>query len=174
MVWTAPDITLVDEQFTADEQTTLTEFLDAHRDYLLHKCAGLTGEQLIQQSVPPSNLSLLGIVRHMTEVERTWFRRRFAGDADLPRNYKRADNEDADIEEATAAGAEADYARYVAERKLCDEAIAGHSLEETFVHVKYGAMALRWTLQHMICEYAQHNGHADLLRECVDGRREAP
>ncbi|HEX4721576.1 MAG TPA: DUF664 domain-containing protein [Pseudonocardiaceae bacterium] len=60
MVWTAPDITLVDEQVNADERTTLTEFLDAHRNYLLHKCAGLTGEQLARQSVPPSTLSLLG------------------------------------------------------------------------------------------------------------------
>jgi len=167
MVWTAPEITRVEEKLTADERTTLAEFLDFNRDTLLHKCAGLTGEQLARRSVPPSNLSLLGLIRHMTEVERNWFRRRFGGEADLPRLYRGTD--DADFEQADAENAEADYNALIEERRLCTAAVAGLSLDDTFVHPRWGEMSLRWMYQHMISEYAQHNGHADLLRECVDG-----
>ncbi|HEY0803853.1 MAG TPA: DUF664 domain-containing protein, partial [Pseudonocardiaceae bacterium] len=143
MVWRAPIITRVDEEFAADERTTLDGLLDYNRDTLLHKCAGLTGEQLARQSVPPSNLSLLGLLRHMTEVERGWFRRRFAR-TDLPHVYVRQDNQDADFEEATGEHAERDYQALVRERALCKEAVAGVSLDDTFTHPKYGDMSLRW------------------------------
>ena len=75
MSWTAPAVTRIDEPFTGPERGILEGFLDWHRSTLLWKCAGLTGEQLALASVPPSNLSLLGIVRHMADVERAWFRR---------------------------------------------------------------------------------------------------
>jgi hypothetical protein len=71
--WTAPDVTRIDEPFTGPERGILDGFLDWHRSTLLWKCAGLTGEQLALASVPPSNLSLLGIVRHMADIERAWF-----------------------------------------------------------------------------------------------------
>ena len=171
MVWTAPDITRVDEEFAADERTTLDGLLDYNRATLLHKCAGLTGEQLARQSVPPSNLSLLGLIRHMTEVERGWFRRRFAG-TELPFVYVRQDNQDVDFDEAAAEHAEENYDALVQEQSLARAAVAGASLDDTITHAKYGAMSLRWIYQHMISEYAQHNGHADLLRECVDGVKE--
>ena len=168
MVWTAPDIKPVDEPFISDERTMLAAFLDAHRDYLLEKCAGLTGEQLARRPVSPSNLSLLGLVRHMSEVERSWFRRRFLG-SDLPMLYVREDNEDADFTDLDPEQAEADYATLLRERDLAREAVAKASLDDTFVHTRWGEMSLRWTYHHLICEYAQHNGHADLLREAIDG-----
>ena len=77
--WTAPDVTRIDEPFTGSERGILDGFLDWHRSTLLWKCAGLTGEQLALAPVPPSNLSLLGIVRHMADMERAWFRIRFRG-----------------------------------------------------------------------------------------------
>ncbi|HYS35323.1 MAG TPA: DinB family protein [Pseudonocardiaceae bacterium] len=168
MVWTAPDIKPIDEPFIADEQTMLAAFLDVHRDYLLQKCAGLTGEQLARQSVPPSNLSLLGLIRHMAEVERAWFRRRVQG-SDLPWLYVRDDNEDADFTDVDPDQAEADYATLLRERDLATEVVANASLDDTFVHSRRGDLSLRWLYHHMICEYAQHNGHADLIREAIDG-----
>jgi uncharacterized damage-inducible protein DinB len=168
MIWTAPDIKPVDEPFISDERTMLVAFLDGHRDYLLQKCAGLTGEQLARRSVSPSNLSLLGLIRHMAEVERSWFRRRVQG-SDLPMLYSRPDNDDADFTELDPEQAETEYATLLRERDLAREAVAEVALDETFVHTRWGEMSLRWVFHHMICEYAQHNGHADLIREAIDG-----
>ena len=104
--WTGPDVTRIEEPFTGPERGILDGFLDWHRATLLWKCAGLAGEQLALASVPPSNLSLLGIVRHMADVERAWFRIRFRNEP-LPRLY---DYEDAAFEHADPARAEADFA----------------------------------------------------------------
>ncbi len=170
MTWTAPDINRVDEHFVADERTTLEEFLDWYRATLLHKCAGLTAEQLAQRAVPPSNLSLLGLIRHMTDVERGWFRIRFGGQ-EVPRLFDR-DGQDPDFDDATPAAAQADYAAFVSELELCRAAAAGHDLGETFLHTRVGKqVSLRWVYVHMIEEYARHAGHADLLRECLDGSK---
>jgi uncharacterized damage-inducible protein DinB len=168
MVWTAPDIELPDEPTVADERTMLTAFLNAHRDYLLHKCAGLTGEQLALRAVPPSTMSLLGLLRHMAEVERSWFRRRLAG-ADMPWLYVKENDNDADFNDLDPATAEEAYACLMRERELADKVVADRNLDDTFVHTRWGEMSLRWVYHHMICEYAAHNGHADLLRECIDG-----
>ena len=100
--WTAPDVTRIDEPFTGPERGILDGFPDWHRSTLLWKCAGLTGEHLALASVPPSNLSLLGIVRHMADMERAWFRIRFRGEP-LPRLY---DHEDAAFTRADPARAE--------------------------------------------------------------------
>jgi uncharacterized damage-inducible protein DinB len=133
------------------------------------KCAGLSAEQLAEQAVPPSNLSLLGLLRHMTEVERGWFRRRF-GRADVGVPYSSEERPDADFEEAAPVGAEAEYAAFVSELDLARAAAAGHDLTETFIHSRSGSeMSLRWVYVHMIEEYARHCGHADLLRERIDG-----
>jgi uncharacterized damage-inducible protein DinB len=170
MPWIAPEVKRVDEPFVGDELSMLTGWLEWQRGTLLHKCAGLTGEQLAQWAVPPSNMSLLGLVRHMTEVERAWFRNRFRGE-DLPYRYWRDDAPDADFEEVDAARAEGDYEGLTAEWEACREAVAGASLDDTFVG-RRGATAtlsLRWAYIHMIEEYARHNGHADLLRERIDG-----
>jgi uncharacterized damage-inducible protein DinB len=143
----------------------LQAFLDWYRLTLLHKCAGLTGAQLAERSVPPSSLSLLGLVRHMTKVERAWFRQRFAGE---PVTSPFGDEADADFDRLDPARAAADYARLTEEIKLADAAVANASLDDTFVH-RGEVMSLRLIYLHMIEEYARHMGHADLLRERIDG-----
>jgi uncharacterized damage-inducible protein DinB len=163
--WIAPDVARVDEPFTGPERGILEGFLDWYRGTLLWKCAGLTGEQLAVASVPPSNLSLLGIVRHMADMERAWFRIRFRGEP-LPRLY---DYEDAAFEHADPARAQADFAAFAEECDLARQAVAGASLEEEFTGGRGRTLSLRWVYAHMIEEYARHNGHADLLRQRIDG-----
>jgi uncharacterized damage-inducible protein DinB len=158
----------VSEPFVADERTMLDSWLDWHRSTLVWKCAGLTGDQLVERAVPPSNLSLLGLVRHMAEVERSWFRSRFAGEP-VHRIFTREDAPDADFEETDPAWAEQDFARLAEEQQASRLAVAGASLDDTFEHPRYHTMSLRWIYVHMIEEYARHNGHADLLRERIDG-----
>ncbi|HEY5987993.1 MAG TPA: DinB family protein [Streptosporangiaceae bacterium] len=169
MNWIAPEVTRISEPLVADERTMLEGWLDWHRATLLWKCAGLPGEQLARRAVPPSNLSLLGLVRHMAEVERSWFRRRF-GREQVSFLYSSDDSPDADFDDVTPESAEADFAAYGREVELARAAAAGHSLEETFFHPRRAAeMGLRWVFVHMIEEYARHNGHADLIRERIDG-----
>ena len=166
--WVAPGVVRVEEPFAAGERATLEGFLEWHRATLLFKCAGLTGEQLALRAVPPSNLSLLGLVRHMADVERSWFRRYFRGEP-LAQVYAREDCPDAAFEEARAGGVEADFAAFARECDLAREAVAGVPLDRQFTYKQYGPYALRWVFNHMIEEYARHNGHADLLRQCIDG-----
>jgi uncharacterized damage-inducible protein DinB len=170
MTWTAPEVTLPDGPLTGDERPMLEGYLASHRAYLRHKCAGLTGEQLAQRSVPPSNLSMLGLVRHMAKVERRWFRERIAAQ-ELEPMYDPALGIDADFEDLDPAHAQADYERLVEECRLADEALAAASYDDTITS-RFGEMSVRAVVVHMIEEYAQHNGHADLLRECVDGATE--
>ena len=145
----------------------LQAFLDWHRATLLYKCAGLTGEELARRPVPPSGLSLLGLVRHLTKVERVWFRQRFAGE---PVALPFADGPEAEFGGTDPARAAADYARLTEEFKLADAAVANASLDDTFTHEKSGeVMSLRLIYLHMIEEYARHLGHADMLREQIDG-----
>jgi uncharacterized damage-inducible protein DinB len=165
VTWIAPEITRIDEPFTGPERGILDGFLDWHRTTLLWKCAGLTAGQLALRSAPPSNLSLLGLVRHMAHVERGWFRIRFRGEP-VPRLYP---DPDAAFEEADPAGAEADFAAFAEECELARKAAVGASLEEEFTFGDRGPYSLRWVYNHMIEEYARHNGHADLLRERIDG-----
>jgi uncharacterized damage-inducible protein DinB len=165
MTWIAPEVTRVDEPLTGPERGILDGFLDWHRSTLLWKCAGLSGEVLALQAVQPSNLSLLGIVRHMADVERAWFRIRFRGD-DLPRLF---DYQDAAFEHADPDGAEADFAAFADECDLARKSVAEASLDDEFTMDGRGTFSLRWVYTHMIEEYARHNGHADLLRERIDG-----
>jgi uncharacterized damage-inducible protein DinB len=169
MTWTAPQITRADPPPTGDERTQLEAWLDFHRDTLLTKCAGLTVEQLKRRSVEPSNLSLLGLVRHMAKVERAWFRLRFAGEP-LDLLYCSESNPDGDFDDIADADAARDFEVFTREVESARAAAAGHSLDETFVHPRLQVeMDLRWVYLHMIEEYARHNGHADLLRERIDG-----
>jgi uncharacterized damage-inducible protein DinB len=165
VAWKAPDVERPEGPLTGPERPMLQAFLDWYRATLLYKCAGLTGEQLAERAVPPSDLSLLGLVRHMTKVERAWFRQRFAGEqVDSPFG----DEPGADFERTDPARAAADYARLTEEFKLADMAVAHSSLDEEFVH-DGETMSLRLIYLHMIEEYARHMGHADLLRERIDG-----
>jgi hypothetical protein len=166
--WTAPEAHRVSEPHTGDERVMLQGWLDYHRQTLLLKCTGLTAEQLKLASVEPSKLTLLGLVRHMAEVERWWFRTKAAQDAEAGDLYCTDDNPDGDFDDVAGADPEADFATFHTEVRLADEAVAGLPLEHEFTG-KRGPISLRWVYTHMIEEYARHNGHADLIRERVDG-----
>lgn len=150
----------------ADERTMLDAWLDRHRETLLWKCEGLSAEQLRQRSAPPSSLSLLGLVRHMAEVERGWFAG-FAG-ADATPIYETETDEDAAFNDVDTADVEADLATFRIEVAAARRHVEGRSLDD--VSLMHGReFGLRWILVHMVEEYARHNGHADLLRERIDG-----
>lgn len=169
MTWTAPKPpALADGPLVGDDRPILEGFLAWERSTLLNICAGLTGEQLAQRSIPSSSLSLLGLVRHLAKVERTWFRQRAGGELIGPM-YDPAKGKDTDFDDLDPAQAEADFATYEEECRLADAAAAGLAFDDTFMHdgERY---SLRLVYVHMIAEYGRHNGHADLLRELVDGR----
>jgi len=148
----------------------LEAWLDFHRQTLVGKCEGLTPEQLRQRAVPPSGLSLLGLVRHMAEVERGWFRRR-VNHEDIDFQFSSEADPDGEFDHVETADAEHDFAAYLAEINAARRAAAGHDLDETFYHTHRKVdMSVRWVYFHMIEEYARHNGHADLLRERIDGK----
>jgi uncharacterized damage-inducible protein DinB len=150
----------------------LQGWLDFHRQTLLRKCSGLDGAALARASCPPSGLSLLGLVRHMTEVERNWLRR--AWQHDLGWVYCTDEDPDGDFDRIDPTRAAADVAAFEAEVAACQGSLAGHRLDEevAFPHPRDGShrtFSVRWIYLHMIEEYARHNGHADLLREQIDG-----
>ncbi|WP_211770513.1 DinB family protein [Kutzneria sp. CA-103260] len=152
-----------------DERATLRAFLDFHRATLALKCADLTDDQLRRQASPPSTLSLLGLVRHMTEVERTWFRKVINGEeiglvhSDSGDYQVAYDASTATREEAFAAWeTEVEQARRIE--------LEAESLDVKGYQPRWEEwVSLRLVMHHMIHEYARHNGHADLLREAVDG-----
>jgi uncharacterized damage-inducible protein DinB len=145
----------------------LRDWLDWHRATLLRKCEGLDATRLAKRAVPPSNLSLLGLVRHMSDTERGWVRQTYRAER-IPDLYYRSDAPDADFEEADAASAEEDFERYRAECHAVDAALEGAELDDTFIFAEQ-AISVRWMWQHLVEEYARHNGHADLIREAIDG-----
>jgi uncharacterized damage-inducible protein DinB len=166
MTWTAPEVTRPEGSLIAPERELLAGYLDFYRTTLLHKCAGLTASQLAARPSPPSNLSLLGLIRHLTKVERIWFRIHFAGTAEplfAPELGK-----DADFELIDPARAQAEYEGLIAEWELSDKTAAGRSLDEQFTF-SGEVSSLRMIYIHLIGEYARHCGHADLLREQLDG-----
>ena len=158
----------VTPSFEVGERETLTAFLEFQRATLARKCDGLTDSQLREGAVPPSRLSLLGIVRHMAEVERNWFRPVLGGEPMATIFGPDMDWEAAFRDVATADVAEA-FRLWQAE---CEHArtlvAAAPSLDVRGFRLR-GWVSLRWVLTHMIEEYARHNGHADLLRERLDG-----
>ena len=166
--WTVPPVARPGEPVTAGERETLDGLLDWHRATFWWKCAGLTGAQLALRPVPPSSLSLLGLARHLTDTERAWFRRRVGGLA-LPDVYTRPDRPEAAFGDTDPPEAEADMARLAGEWELCRRAVAGVPLDSTFEHERWGTLSVRWVYGHMIAEYARHLGHADLIRESIDG-----
>ncbi|TVZ04966.1 DinB family protein [Trebonia kvetii] len=170
MAWTAPDIERSEhypERRNEPELEMLRDWLDWHRATLLRKCAGLDAAQLATRAVPPSNLSLLGLVRHMSDTERGWVRQTYRAEQ-APDLYYRADAPDADFAEADPAAAEEDFERYLAECRAVDAALEGAELDETFT-LGEKTISVRWMWQHLVEEYARHNGHADLIREVIDG-----
>lgn len=156
------------------EKATYVEYLDNYRLTIELKCEDLDAEQLARRSVPPSTLSLLGLVRHLAQVENHWFQRVLQGRADGPRLYKRDDDRDWDFTGAVAdpvvvEEAFATWKREIASAQEWLEALEDAALSAQ-VTVHDGSVAVRDVLVHVIEEYARHAGHADLLRECIDGR----
>jgi uncharacterized damage-inducible protein DinB len=166
----ADDPREVDVDLTGDERSVLNEFIRFQRTTFELKCAGLTAEQLATRSVEPSTMSLLGLLRHLADVERHWFQRRLA-QQNPPSIYET--DEDAD---AAFTGAIADdgvvaeaWAHWRAETAASDRIVAEYPLDT--VRDSHGRpISLRAMLVHVVEEYARHNGHADLLRERIDGR----
>lgn len=151
-----------------DERATLIGFLEFHRQTLVWKCAGLSLAQLRTRAVQPSTMSLLGIVLHLADVERSWFQRRLANADVAPLFWSDADP-DGDFEAADRLDADEAFAAWHRECDRSREILAGvGSLDDTF-HSREETPSVRWLLSHMIEEYARHNGHADLLRERLDG-----
>ncbi|MFD7868220.1 DinB family protein [Streptomyces sp. NPDC059783] len=171
MTWRAPAVertVQLRDLGVLSERGTLEGWLTWHRETLLVKCAGLDGEQLARTAVEPSALTLLGLVRHMAEIERWWFRRSFAGE-DVGEIFTGPSDGDEGFEGVRGDRAEHDVAAFRAEIRTCDARVAGRSLDETFPSVAGATFSLRWVYVLMIQEYARHNGHADLLRERTDG-----
>ncbi|MGW2599569.1 DinB family protein [Streptomyces klenkii] len=153
----------------ADERTALESWLDFHRATLALKCAGLDEAQLREASAPPSPMNLMGLVRHMAEVERHWFRRCLAREEAGPIYYS-DEAPDRDMEVTEADGWEEAHATWQAEIAAAREAARGRSLDDRgFSSHHNKEFDLRWIYIHMIEEYARHNGHADLIRERIDG-----
>jgi len=168
--WTAPAVDRAEPDRVCGERASLEQWLDYHRATLLMKCAGLTADQLKRRAVPPSRLSLLGLVRHMTEVERWWFRMHAAWqDHAMPYD---PDAVGLDFEDIEGADAAANLDAYRGECEQARAAVAGLPLDAEVPsrgdHPDR-VRDIRWIFVHMIEEYARHNGHADLLREQIDG-----
>lgn len=153
------------------EKDVLAEYLDRYRMTLELKCSGLSPEQLATRSVPPSTMSLLGLIRQLTRVEHSWTRRTLEGHQELPRLYRTEEDPDLDFHQAVAdddvvADAwatwrnEVTHAQQVYETLDLDKPVTVHGKD----------VETRDIIVHLIEEYARHVGHADLLRECIDGR----
>jgi uncharacterized damage-inducible protein DinB len=154
------------------EKAILSQYLDHYRMTLELKCDGLDAEQLARRAVPPSTLSLLGLLRHLANVEHHWFRRALGGETDLPRLYRVDVERDFDFDGAVSDDA------VVAEawRSWRNEVAHGQAylegIDDLGATVSYRGeeVEVRDIIVHLIEEYARHVGHADLLRECIDGR----
>ena len=172
-MWTAPEDDPRTYGNPVGEKATYQEYLDNYRLTIEMKCDGLDAEQLARRSVPPSTLSLLGLVRHLAQVENHWFQRVLQGRTDAPRLYKREDEPDWDFAGATPTPPSS-RTPLPPGRPRSPRPTSGSrpSRRPTW------AARCRWTmapslpgrLVHVIEEYARHAGHADLLRECLDGR----
>lgn len=152
---------------TGDERTMLTNWLEWHRATLAVKCAGLTDEQLRLRSAEPSAMSLLGLVRHMAHVERVWFRVVLDGEA-LPKLWDKDRDNDADFKEVDTASVKEAFDVWQEEIERARAISAAKPLDAVGDR-KGRECTHRYILVHMIEEYARHNGHADLLRERIDG-----
>ncbi len=173
-MWTTPEDDLRTYGNPVGEKATYREYLSNYRLTITMKCDGLDADQLSRRSVPPSALSLLGLVRHLAQMENHWFQRVLQGRTDAPRLYKREDDSDWDFRGASADSETVDeaFATWKAEMGKADQWL--DALEEADLDREIpfddGTVAVRDVLVHVIEEYSRHAGHADLLRECIDGR----
>ena len=155
---------------SAPEREMLEAWLDFHCITLERKCSDLSPEQLRRRAVPPSSLSLLGLVRHMAEVERSWFRRALAHE-DAPPHYRSDQDPNGAFNNVDTADVAEAFATWRAECAHARTVVASFSDLDALGRdeTRPGRPSVRWVLVHMIEEYARHNGHADLLREVLDG-----
>ena len=159
-----------DPAWNGDERTTLTGFLEEQRSTLAWKCQGLSDAQLKTPSVAPSSLTLLGLVRHMAEVERSWFRRRLSAEP-IGRIWCTEAQPDADFDSVADADVAEAFSRWGEECRIARSILKElDSLDVTFSTPDYLEMSARCMVNHMIEEYSRHNGHADLIRERIDGK----
>ena len=158
----------VEPPFVLDERAMLEGWLEFHRTTLLMKCEGLDDADRKARPVPTSKLSLHGLVRHMAEVERNWFHRVLLREPDTPPIWYDPAVDDSELVPLDDAVWADDLAAWQAECEQSRAAAARHQLDD--VGERRGRpCSLRWIYTHMIEEYARHNGHADLIRELVDG-----
>ncbi|HUZ20916.1 MAG TPA: DinB family protein [Acidimicrobiales bacterium] len=166
------DVNRIDPPGVADERTMLESWLDYHRATLAMKCDGLEDPQLRERAVPPSTLSLLGLVRHMAEVERAWFRR-FLGGEDAPYLYcartADGDRDDGEFDDVETAEVAEDFATWHEECEHSRGVAASLPSLDVTAERRGEVLSFRWVLVHMVEEYARHNGHADLIRQSIDG-----
>lgn len=153
------------------ERAVVLDYLRQYRHTIELKCQDLTPEQLATRSVPPSTMSLLGLIRHLAAVEHSWFGRVMARDLSVPRMWGKDDERDADFDRAVGTQACVDeaFAAWRAEIAKADAYLETASMDDLGAHPD-GDLELREVVVHLIEEYARHAGHADLLRECIDGR----
>jgi uncharacterized damage-inducible protein DinB len=173
-MWAKPEDDPRTATSPAGELPTIRDYLSNYRLTLGMKCEGLSPEQLATRSVPPSTMSLLGLVRHMARVEHNWFQRSLQGHPELPRIFWSPDDDDLDFNAAVgepAVVAEA-FAAWKEQISAADEWLDGPVDLAATVQTPRGdaEVSVREILIHMVEEYARHCGHADLLRECIDGR----
>ncbi len=162
-------VTRPDPPLTGGERPMLTVWLDFERATLLWKCEGLDGAALARRTVPPSALSLLGLVRHMAAVEWWWFDHIFTGSSS-PELISTVDDIDADFNDIDPDRAQAELDLFGRQCEVSRAiAAAAASLDVASVSTEKPTVSLRWIMIHMIEEYARHNGHAALLRELIDG-----
>ncbi|WAL67612.1 DinB family protein [Amycolatopsis cynarae] len=157
-----------DPPLTGDEREILTAYLDWHRRTFELKCLGVPPHRLSEKAIPPSGLSLHGLLRHLAGVERWWFRMQFAGEQ-VPHLYYSDEDPDQDFDDLDGDVEEA-FAVWRAECARSREIVAAASLDDTGTSFATGRpVSLRRIVVNTLAEYARHNGHADLLRERIDG-----
>jgi uncharacterized damage-inducible protein DinB len=172
-MWTSPEDDPRTTGNPVGELATIREYLSNYRLTLGMKCEGLTPPQLATRSVPPSTMSLLGLVRHMARVEHNWFVRCLRGQRDIDRIFWSAEDNDLDFNEAVGERACVDeaFAAWRAQIADADAWLDGPvDLDAAVLTPRGEPTNVRDVLIHMVEEYARHAGHADLLRECIDGR----
>ena len=153
------------------EKAVLAEYLERYRMTFELKCEGLTAKQLATRSVPPSTMSLLGMIRHLARVEHSWTRRVFEGQIELPRLYRTEEDPDLDFNQALADDKVVAEAWDTWRDEVAHARAVYTNLDlDALVEVHGQEVEGRDIVVHLVEEYARHVGHADLLRECIDGR----
>lgn len=157
---------------SAGEIETVLSYLGSYRHTIELKCQGLDAQQLATRSIPPSTMSLLGLIRHLARVEHHWARRVLEGRQDIDMIIWSADRADVDFDDATADPqlVQEAWDTWRAEVAHAQEVIAGRTDWSERVGVHGDQVEIRDVMVHLVEEYARHAGHADLLREAIDGR----